>query len=151
MFTPISRAISSASVVLPSPGGPKNSVWSSGSLRCVAASMAIRSASLTFPWPMNSARLEGRSATSPTRSSARASGVVISGRARAPYFPVGRDVHRTGRASASMRCFAWQVTHASSVRVTVAGTSFRLVEPQRVQIHSAVVISSAAVVMVTCW
>ena len=31
MFTPSSRAISSASVVLPSPGGPKKSAWSSGS------------------------------------------------------------------------------------------------------------------------
>jgi hypothetical protein len=64
---------------------------------------------------------------------------------------VGRDVHRTGRASASTTCFAWQVTHASSVRVTAAGTSFRLVDPQRVQIHSAVLIRSAVVVMVTCW
>ena len=39
MFTPISRAISSASVVLPSPGGPKSSVWSSASPRAIAASM----------------------------------------------------------------------------------------------------------------
>ena len=39
MFTPSSRAISSASVVLPSPGGPKKSVWSSGSRRWSAASM----------------------------------------------------------------------------------------------------------------
>jgi hypothetical protein len=39
MFTPISRAMSSASVVLPSPGGPNNRVWSSGSRRAMAASM----------------------------------------------------------------------------------------------------------------
>ena len=35
----IERAISSASVVLPSPGGPKSSVWSSASPRAIAASM----------------------------------------------------------------------------------------------------------------
>jgi hypothetical protein len=33
----------------------------------------------------------------------------------------------------------WQVTHSSVASLAVAGTSVRLVEPQRVQIHSAVV------------
>ncbi len=40
--TPISRATICASVVLPSPGGPKNSTWSSGSLRALAAAMKMR-------------------------------------------------------------------------------------------------------------
>src|SRR5438093_473918 len=63
-FTPSSRAMSSASVVLPSPGGPKNRAWSRGSLRCFVASMAIWSDSLTLAWPTNSSRREGRSAAS---------------------------------------------------------------------------------------
>jgi hypothetical protein len=33
----------------------------------------------------------------------------------------------------------WQLTHTSSAREAPAGTSFRFVEPHRVQIHSAVV------------
>src|SRR2546422_837634 len=76
-FTPSSRAMSSASVVFPRPGGPKNSVWSRGSLRCFAASIAIWSDSLTLAWPTNSSSREGRNAASVTRSSGSASGVVI--------------------------------------------------------------------------
>ena len=80
MFTPSSRAISSASVVLPSPGGPWKSVWSSGSRRPSAAWMAMSSESFTFGWPMNSASAFGRSESSTTDSSLRTSGVVISAR-----------------------------------------------------------------------
>jgi hypothetical protein len=40
-LTPISAAMMCASVVLPSPGGPKSSTWSSVSLRRLAASMKI--------------------------------------------------------------------------------------------------------------
>jgi hypothetical protein len=40
-------------------------------------------------------------------------------------------------------CSAWQVTQRSDVCVTLIGTSFRLVAPQRVQIHSAVVAAVA--------
>src|SRR2546429_554541 len=75
-FTPSSFAMSRASVVLPRPGGPKKSVWSRGSRRCLAASMAIWSDSLTFAWPTNSSRPDGRSAASVSRSSGSASGVV---------------------------------------------------------------------------
>jgi hypothetical protein len=35
---------------------------------------------------------------------------------------------------------AWQLTHLSVALVTWSSTSLRLVEPQRVQIHSAVVV-----------
>ena len=80
MLTRSSRAMSSARVVLPSPGGPKKSAWSSGSLRASAASMARRRFSLTFCWPMNSSSRCGRSESSTTLSSARTSGVVISAR-----------------------------------------------------------------------
>ena len=80
MSTPSSRAISIASVVLPRPGGPKNSAWSRGSLRCFAASIAICSDSFTFAWPTNSSSRDGRSAASLTRSSGSTSGVVISER-----------------------------------------------------------------------
>src|ERR1019366_1092719 len=80
MFTPSSRAISSASVVLPSPGGPWKSVWSSGSRRPSAAWIAMSSESFTFACPMNSASALGRSESSTTDSSLRTSGVVISAR-----------------------------------------------------------------------
>src|SRR5438552_3268959 len=66
-----------AGVGVPRPEGPKNSAWSSGSLRCFVASMAIWSDSLTLAWPTSSSRREGRSAASVTRSSGSASGVVI--------------------------------------------------------------------------
>src|SRR5881392_2322884 len=42
MLTASSFAMRRARVVFPSPGGPKNSVWSSGSRRCFAASIAIQ-------------------------------------------------------------------------------------------------------------
>jgi hypothetical protein len=42
-FTPISRAMMLASVVLPRPGGPNSSVWSSASLRLRAAEIKISS------------------------------------------------------------------------------------------------------------
>src|SRR5205823_14208800 len=59
--------------------------------------------------------------------------------AHAALFPTGRARHRTGRASASSACRVWHVTHASVARVAPSGTSSRLVEPQLVQIHSAVI------------
>ena len=43
----ISPAMIVASVVLPRPGGPYSSTWSSGSPRCLAASMEMVSVSLT--------------------------------------------------------------------------------------------------------
>jgi hypothetical protein len=59
----------------------------------------------------------------------------------------GRARQRTGRASASISCLAWQVTQASSARVAAAGTSRRFVEPQRVQIHSAVIVPVLSVLI----
>jgi hypothetical protein len=55
-----------------------------------------------------------------------------------------RAFHRTGRVSGSITCHAPQWAHRSLVCVVRAGTSLRLVVPQRVQFHSAV---SAATVM----
>src|SRR5688500_101279 len=63
-LTPISRAMMCASVVLPSPGGPKSSTWSSASLRLRAASMKISSCPRIFSWPMYSSSAFGRSARS---------------------------------------------------------------------------------------
>jgi hypothetical protein len=40
----------------------------------------------------------------------------------------------------------WQRRHESSARVTPAGTSRRFVDPQRVQIHSAVISIAPAVI-----
>src|ERR1700744_5426476 len=62
-----------ASVVLPSPGGPKSRTWSSASPRFFAASRAIASCSLAFCWPINSCNRRGRSFSSKEfSSSARA-------------------------------------------------------------------------------
>src|SRR6185503_4001364 len=63
-FTPISRAMMWASVVLPSPGGPKRSAWSRASLRARAAAMKMPSCSRIFAWPTYSASWRGRSARS---------------------------------------------------------------------------------------
>ncbi len=49
---PISRAIMLASVVLPKPGGPKISVWSSASARPRAAPMKISICSRTTGCPI---------------------------------------------------------------------------------------------------
>ena len=78
--TPISRAMSIARVVLPSPGGPKNRVWSSGSPRARAASIEICSEVRTCSCPTNSSSREGRRADSALPSSGSAAGVVISTR-----------------------------------------------------------------------
>ncbi len=77
MLTPISRARSDASVVFPSPGGPWKRMWSSGSRRCFAASIAMPIASRTLACPMNSPSRVGRSVGSSWTSSTSASGVVI--------------------------------------------------------------------------
>ena len=48
-----------ASVVLPRPGGPKKSMWSSDSPRPRAASIAIWSDVFTCSWPTNSSSRDG--------------------------------------------------------------------------------------------
>src|SRR6056297_1736252 len=61
-----------ARVVLPRPGGPKISVWSSGSPRPFAAARKISICSRTTRWPTYSARLRGRMARSITSSATSA-------------------------------------------------------------------------------
>ena len=51
MEASISLATMLASVVLPSPGGPYNSRWSSASLRCFDASIAISRLAFSRSWP----------------------------------------------------------------------------------------------------
>src|SRR6266513_4340498 len=60
-LTPISRAMMCASVVLPSPGGPNSSTWSSASPRARAAWMKISSWPRIFSCPTYSASVPGRS------------------------------------------------------------------------------------------
>src|SRR6185503_5298002 len=67
-FTPSSCARMCDSVVLPSPGGPNSSTWSSASQRLRAASMKMPSWSRIFSWPMYSASWRGRSARSSASS-----------------------------------------------------------------------------------
>src|SRR5690606_21614904 len=71
-LTPSSRAMICASVVLPRPGGPTNSTWSSASPRFFAASMNIFRLARAAAWPTNSSSDCGRSETS--TSSPRLSG-----------------------------------------------------------------------------
>ena len=68
IFTPISFAITAASVVLPSPGGPCSSTWSSGSLRRRAASMKTLRLSLAFSCPIYSFMVLGLRLPSPASS-----------------------------------------------------------------------------------
>ena len=63
-LTPISRAMMCASVVLPRPGGPNSSTWSSASPRPRAAWMKISSWPRIFSWPTYSASVAGRSVRS---------------------------------------------------------------------------------------
>src|SRR5436190_7343386 len=70
-LTPSSCAMMCDSVVLPRPGGPNSSTWSSDSLRLRAASMKIESCPRIFSWPTYSSSRRGRSARS--RASSRAS------------------------------------------------------------------------------
>src|SRR5262245_31606085 len=70
-FTPSSRDTICASVVLPRPGGPTNSTWSSASRRARAASMNTARFERACCWPMNSASRCGRSELSAASSSRR--------------------------------------------------------------------------------
>src|SRR5581483_8966507 len=67
--TPSSRAMIWASVVLPSPGGPANSTWSSASPRALAASMNTFRFDRACSWPMNSRRYCGRREVSASSAS----------------------------------------------------------------------------------
>ena len=57
-----SLAITWASVVLPSPGGPSSRTWATGSPRPAAAVTAIRSRRISFGWPMYWSNVCGRRA-----------------------------------------------------------------------------------------
>ena len=71
-LTPSSCAMMCESVVLPSPGGPNSSTWSSDSFRLRAASMKIESWPRIFSCPMYSSSMRGRSARSSASSCAPA-------------------------------------------------------------------------------
>ena len=77
MSLPISRARMPASVVLPRPDGPLSRMWSSASLRCLAASTAMPSRSLTLSWPVNSENAPGRSVPSNAASGSVKTSVII--------------------------------------------------------------------------
>src|SRR5215472_15206148 len=64
------------SVVLPRPGGPNSSTWSSDSLRFTAASIKMESWLRIFSWPMYSPSARGRSVRS-NASSCGVAGVAI--------------------------------------------------------------------------
>src|SRR5262249_27852763 len=70
-FTPGPRATICAKVVLPRPGGPTNSTWSSASRRARAASMNTLRFERACCWPMNSPSRCGRSEVSAASSSRR--------------------------------------------------------------------------------
>ena len=66
------------SVVLPSPGGPCSSVWSSGSPRYLAASTNTSRFSTTFCCPLKSPKRSGRRAFSNSRSAAETCSCLMS-------------------------------------------------------------------------
>ena len=74
MPTPSSSRTMNARLVLPRPGGPTRSTWSSASPRAFAASSAIASCSLTRSWPTKSSSRRGRSERSTSSSSGRSVG-----------------------------------------------------------------------------
>ena len=65
------------SVVLPRPGGPNSSTWSSASCRFLAAPMKISSWSRTLVWPTYSSNSLGRSARSMASSPGEAGAADI--------------------------------------------------------------------------
>ena len=103
-FTPSSWAMMCDSVVLPRPGGPNSSTWSSASLRLRAAPMKISSCSRALAWPMYSASPFGRSARS-IASSAGDAGAAPTRRGAAAAKSSVRMVMRdyVGRAAAQSR------------------------------------------------
>ncbi len=82
--TPSSRATICASVVLPRPGGPCSSTWSSASDRARAASMKIARFSRLAFWPTKSDSVCGRSDASAASSMARTGETVRSVSLTAP-------------------------------------------------------------------
>ena len=72
--TPSSAATICASEVLPRPGGPASSTWSSASPRARAASMNTASCSFTRSWPTKSSSVRGRSERSSSSSAGSATG-----------------------------------------------------------------------------
>ena len=102
MFTPSSFAMMCASVVLPRPGGPNISVWSSASPRCRAAAMKIWHLRLHRGWPMYSSSRRGRTARSNASSSGMGIGVTTrSSSAIGPQRVPHRSATRCTRRSAS--------------------------------------------------
>ena len=112
--TPSSCARIEASVVLPSPGGPWKSTWSSASPLWRAAWRKIRSCSLTAAWPTNSSSAVGLSRGSSCRSSAKRSGSPTRG---------GWVAAAGRRDFASVKLPPWRrrAPVASSGRVTAPG------------------------------
>ena len=90
-FTPSSRATIWASVVLPSPGGPTNSTWSSASWRARAAAIKTARFERACCWPMNSTRRCGRSDVLAASSSRRSA--VTSLAVEAAVGPGARSMH----------------------------------------------------------
>src|SRR2546428_291148 len=103
----ISAAMTWASDVLPTPGGPKSSTWSRASPRLTAASMATRRLATTCGCPTYSSNVRGRSDWSKPRSSsvARAEGGAArpQGGHQLRHLDAGQDVHRQPGADAAHR------------------------------------------------
>ena len=130
--TPSSSRMICASVVLPSPGGPASSTWSSASSRAFAASRAMPSCSLIRSWPTKSSSRRGRSERStslvlgsrrPDAQELRAHAALRSATAaRAPRAELGIDVRRA-RCSASS-------TRVAELDERVAGDEVRRASPR---------------------
>ena len=109
-FTPSSRAMIVASVVLPRPGGPYRRMWSAASPLPFAACRSTERLALTSRWPMYSSSVRGRRVPSTTRS---------------PSSPGSADRMRE-RSSAIGRSLAQHtdVSHACSTRTDRASAKY---------------------------
>ena len=133
-FTPSSRPMIEASVVLPSPGGPYRRTWSAASPLAFAAVSRIERFALTSRCPMYSSRLRGRSELSTTtsascRSAARmreTSSVIARSLAAAP--PYRTDVRRSREAMLAVvtlpALLASGVIAATSIAIWYFGQKF---------------------------
>ena len=109
--TPSSFAMTCASDVLPSPGGPQRSTWSSTSPRARAAAICTRRFSRTCSWPTYSSSVRGRSGASTRRSSSSGSADDRARRTRGHRHPASpcsaaRITSSSGSPLRATRCTA---------------------------------------------
>ena len=136
--TSSSAAMICASDVLPRPGGPASSTWSSASPRAAPPRSRPAAARAAPSWPTNSSSVRGRSERSSSSSPSSAPGVWMRSRLiawpPAARWPAGPRPSRPRRrraapaASAGWKPSSSRPSRASVARVVAAGDGDRLAE-----------------------